>query len=68
MNRDEHVAKLSKDPEVWDFIIIGGGATGLGTAVEAASGDTKPCCWNSTIFQKAPPAAAPNWFTVACAI
>ncbi|HWM91167.1 MAG TPA: glycerol-3-phosphate dehydrogenase/oxidase [Thermoanaerobaculia bacterium] len=25
------------DPEPWDFLVIGGGATGLGTAVEAAS-------------------------------
>ncbi len=37
MNRDELVKQLTDDPEVWDFIIIGGGATGLGTAVEAAS-------------------------------
>jgi glycerol-3-phosphate dehydrogenase len=37
MNRDELVKQLTEDPEVWDFIIIGGGATGLGTAVEAAS-------------------------------
>ncbi|HWN43478.1 MAG TPA: FAD-dependent oxidoreductase, partial [Thermoanaerobaculia bacterium] len=25
------------DPEPWDFLVVGGGATGLGTAVEAAS-------------------------------
>ncbi len=37
MNRDKHIAQLKKDPEIWDFIIIGGGASGLGTAVEAAS-------------------------------
>lgn len=37
MDRDQLIQKLEEDPEVWDFIIIGGGATGLGTAVEAAS-------------------------------
>lgn len=37
MNRNELVSELTNDPVIWDFIIIGGGATGLGTAVEAAS-------------------------------
>lgn len=37
MQRDQLIHQLKEDPEVWDFIIIGGGATGLGTAVEAAS-------------------------------
>lgn len=37
MDHNELVHQLENDPEVWDFIIIGGGATGLGTAVEAAS-------------------------------
>lgn len=37
LNRDELIKQLKDDPAIWDFIIIGGGATGLGTAVEAAS-------------------------------
>ncbi|MDX1638169.1 MAG: glycerol-3-phosphate dehydrogenase/oxidase [Balneolaceae bacterium] len=37
MDRNNAVEQLDKDHEIWDFIIIGGGATGLGTAVEAAS-------------------------------
>lgn len=36
MNRDEMLACLH-DPLPWDFIIIGGGATGVGCAIEAAS-------------------------------
>jgi len=36
MNREEMIRKLSSEKK-WDFIIIGGGATGLGIAVEAAS-------------------------------
>lgn len=38
MKRNEFISRLSKDPnKVWDVIIIGGGATGLGAALEAAS-------------------------------
>lgn len=37
MDRAAFVAALHDAPGFWDFIVIGGGATGLGTAVEAAS-------------------------------
>ena len=37
MNRDEMLAQLGDSAAPWDFLIVGGGATGLGTAVEAAS-------------------------------
>jgi glycerol-3-phosphate dehydrogenase len=36
MNRDTMVA-AARDGRTWDVVVIGGGATGLGTAVEAAS-------------------------------
>ncbi len=36
MNRDEMIAQLKEQPE-FDIVIIGGGATGLGSAVDAAS-------------------------------
>ncbi|RII26491.1 MAG: FAD-dependent oxidoreductase [Geobacter sp.] len=36
MRREEMLKQLEED-QVWDMIVIGGGATGLGTAVEAAS-------------------------------
>ncbi|MEM1044278.1 MAG: glycerol-3-phosphate dehydrogenase/oxidase [Bacteroidota bacterium] len=36
MNRDTMLDALGAD-EPWDFVIVGGGATGLGCAVEAAS-------------------------------
>ena len=36
MNRDESLSHLN-EPEPWDVLVIGGGATGLGAAVEAAS-------------------------------
>ncbi|MCE5335513.1 MAG: glycerol-3-phosphate dehydrogenase/oxidase [Desulfobacteraceae bacterium] len=37
MNRDSMVESLERNPGAWDIIIIGGGATGLGCAVDAAS-------------------------------
>lgn len=37
MNRNEFLDRLSDSSEVWDVIVIGGGATGLGTAVDAAT-------------------------------
>ncbi len=35
--RADILRELGRQPEPWDVLVIGGGATGLGTAVEAAS-------------------------------
>lgn len=37
MNRAQHLAALEARRDPWDIIVIGGGATGLGIAVDAAS-------------------------------
>lgn len=37
MNRDEMLDRLEQKPDGWDLIVIGGGATGLGIAVDAAA-------------------------------
>lgn len=37
MNRAQQLARLQTRREPWDIVIIGGGATGLGAAVDAAS-------------------------------
>ena len=38
MNRKQLIEKLSNNAsEVWDIIVIGGGATGLGIALDASS-------------------------------
>ncbi len=37
MNRDKNVELLEEFPNQWDVLIIGGGATGLGAAVDSAS-------------------------------
>jgi len=52
MDRDQLIQQLKDDPEVWDFIIIGGGATGLGTAVEAASRGYKTLLLEQHDFSK----------------
>ena len=35
MNRQQHLEHLQRTP-VWDVLVVGGGATGLGVALEAA--------------------------------
>ena len=37
MNRDEMLARARSRAEPWDMVVIGGGATGAGVAVDAAS-------------------------------
>ncbi len=37
MNRDEMLSRIEDVGETWDVIIIGGGATGLGAAIDASS-------------------------------
>jgi len=37
MNRQQAIERLSDNKQMWDFIVIGGGATGSGVALEAAS-------------------------------
>ncbi len=51
MNRPEQLAKLQQIP-IWDIIIIGGGASGLGTAVDAASRGYKTILVEAVDFAK----------------
>lgn len=37
MNRSEMLSRMTDYTKIWDFIVIGGGATGIGVAIEAAS-------------------------------
>ena len=37
MNREDTIARVTERNETWDMIIIGGGATGIGTAIDGAS-------------------------------
>lgn len=37
LKREDQIARLTEPGAVWDFLVVGGGATGLGVAVDAAS-------------------------------
>jgi len=37
MKRDTVLDQIENNREPWDFLVIGGGATGLGVAVDAAA-------------------------------
>lgn len=51
MNRDHQLNNLHKTAE-WDLVVIGGGASGLGTAVDAASRGFKVVLFESMDFAK----------------
>jgi len=51
MNRSEQLLKL-QNTENWDVIIIGGGASGLGTAIDAASRGYKTILLEAVDFAK----------------
>lgn len=52
MNRENYINQLKQSEELWDFIIIGGGATGLGIAVDAASRGYKTVLIEQSDFAK----------------
>jgi glycerol-3-phosphate dehydrogenase len=51
-NREQQLQKLQQ-PITWDFIVIGGGATGLGVALDAASRGYKTLLVEQSDFAKA---------------
>ncbi len=52
MNREQGIQRLRDENEAWDFLIIGGGATGLGTAVDAAARGYRTLLVESSDFAK----------------
>ena len=66
MNRQDLLARLAS-PTVWDLAVVGGGATGLGVALDAASRGFRWCCWSRTTSARALRRAPPSWCTAACA-
>ncbi len=53
MNRATQLARLAAEPTAWDIIVIGGGATGLGTALDAASRGYRTVLLEQSDFAKA---------------
>ena len=54
--------------ETWDILVIGGGATGLGTAVDAAARGYRTLLLEARDSRTEPPAAAPSSFMAECDI
>src|SRR5512133_2998584 len=52
-NREKFINYLKIPDNIWDFIVIGGGATGLGIAVDAASRGYKTVMLEQSDFAKA---------------
>lgn len=52
MNRDDMLARI-QDEETWDVVIVGGGATGLGVAIDAAARGYKTLLLEMSDFAKA---------------
>ncbi len=53
MNRKEMLTRIQRADRPWDFVIIGGGATGLATAIEAASRGYRTVLLEQDDFSKA---------------
>ncbi|WP_217495872.1 glycerol-3-phosphate dehydrogenase/oxidase [Mangrovivirga cuniculi] len=52
MKREKQLKKLAGNPDPWDVLIIGGGATGLGIAVDSASRGFKTLLLEQSDFAK----------------
>lgn len=52
VNRDKMIRDVEESPDKWDVIIIGGGATGLGAAVDSASRGYKTLLLEQCDFAK----------------
>ncbi len=53
MEREEFLSRLKRPGKQWDFIVIGGGATGLGVAVDAAARGYSTLLLEQSDFAKA---------------
>ena len=52
LNRDDSVHQIRHRTEPWDIVVIGGGATGIGIALEAASRDLSVALFERSDFGK----------------
>ncbi len=52
MERSAQIKKLSEKDKIWDMVVVGGGATGLGVAVDAATRGMSVACLEKSDFAK----------------
>ena len=67
MERLAQIKKLSEKDKVWDIVVVGGGATGLGVAVDAATRGMSVALLEKTDLRNALRAAVPSSYTAASA-
>ena len=67
MNRDQLLERLERERS-WDFVVIGGGATGLGIAVDAASRGFRVALLEQADFTKSTSSKVRSSYTEAFAI
>ncbi|MDR1882250.1 MAG: glycerol-3-phosphate dehydrogenase/oxidase [Prevotella sp.] len=53
MNRNNYIKQIADKSILWDFVVAGGGATGLGVAIDAASRGFKVALIEQSDFTKA---------------
>ena len=52
MDRNTMISQLKNSPEIFDFVVIGGGATGLGVALDAATRGYRVALFEQADFTK----------------
>lgn len=52
MKREEQLSKVKNGNDIWDVVIVGGGATGLGCAIDAAARGYKVALFEKDDFAK----------------
>lgn len=52
MNRENSLSRITEEKEIWDLVIIGGGASGLGVALDALSRGLKVLLLEKSDFAK----------------
>ncbi|MGB8166449.1 MAG: hypothetical protein WCF18_03090 [Chthoniobacteraceae bacterium] len=68
MNRAAFLQRIVERREPWDIAVVGGGATGVGIAVDAASRGYSVGLLSRAILARAPRAARRSWYMAACVI
>ena len=69
MKRSQAINAIKKAPsKVWDIVIIGGGATGLGAGVDAASRGLRTLVLEKYDFSKGTSSRSKNWYMAEYAI
>ena len=60
MDRSKMISQLEGPSEVFDFLVIGGGATGIGIALDASTRGYRVALFNRTL-RKELPAVVRSW-------